>query len=364
MKGHVVAAMVLAGMAAAVPARAQLGQIGQIAGRAQQAAKAYQDLKFTEAEEQQLGADVSAKLREKYGVVQDAAVHRYVTLVGSVLAADSSRPDLRWTFIVLDTDGINAFASPGGFVHITRGALALIQNEAELADVLAHEIGHVTAKHTIHAIQKGKIEGALANAATRGAFLNQVSNKLYAITLENSFDRGDEMDADRIGVALANHAGYAPTGLGAFLTRLAERNAGLTDRSGLFASHPETKARLDALAKIISDQRLTSTAVVEPRYARAVTYKPVAVGQIAQVAPPSAAAAKPAEPAKTGGSGKFGLGGLNPLGSEKSSSSTIASAGSRGVNPDRDAKGGPNKALVVVTVTATEIAQFRAGITG
>jgi hypothetical protein len=89
----------------------------------------------------------------------------------------------------------------------------------------------------------------------------------------------------------------------------------------------------------------------------------VAVDQIAQVAPPAPAAAeKPAE--KPGGSGRFGLSGLNPLGREKSGSQTIASAGSRGVNPDRDARGGPNKSAVVVSVTAAEIAEFRKGITG
>jgi len=101
-----IASVVLAcaGLGATVPAGAQ--SIGQITKGIQQATKAWQDTKFTDAEEQQLGADVSAKLREKYGVVQDAAVHRYVTLAGSVLAERSSRPDLRWTFIVLDTDGV------------------------------------------------------------------------------------------------------------------------------------------------------------------------------------------------------------------------------------------------------------------
>ena len=68
----------------------------------------------------------------------------------------SSRPNLPWTFIVLDTDGVNAFAAPGGFIHITRGALGAARHEAELAGVLAHEITHVTEKHTVKAIQKGK----------------------------------------------------------------------------------------------------------------------------------------------------------------------------------------------------------------
>jgi predicted Zn-dependent protease len=353
---------------AAAPA-AQLGRLGGQAGKLGQTKealrktnKAFQELKFTEAEEQQLGADVSARLRDKYGVVQDVAVHRYVTLVGSVLAQDSSRADLHWTFIVLDTDGVNAFAAPGGFVHITRGALALMRNESELGGVLAHEIGHVMARHTIRAIQKSKVEGALADAATRTAFLEQVGNRLYAATLENAFDRGDEMESDRIGVALANHAGYSPEGLGGFLARLADRNKALTDRSGMFASHPETQARLDQLAKVIRSQHLSSTATAQARYAEAVSYTPVAVGEIAQAAPASGAADQPAASASRGGSGKFGLGGLGPLGSEKSSSSTIASAGSRGVNPDRDARGGPNKSLVVVALTVAEIVEFRAGI--
>ena len=130
----------------------------------------------------------------------------------------------------------------------------------------------------------------------------------------------------------------------------------------MFASHPEMKARLDDLAKYIASQKLTSTATVAPRYSQSIQFKVVPVDQIAQVAPPTpgAAAAKPEE--KSSGSGKFGLSGLNPLGREKSGSQTVASAGSRGVNPDRDAKGGPNKSAVVVTVSPTEIAEFRKGI--
>jgi len=138
---------------AASPAHAQLGSLMK---KADSLAKAYDDWNFTDAEEHELGGEISTKLRDKYGVVQDKAVHKYVTLVGSVLAQQSSRPNLQWTFIVLDTDGVNAFAAPGGFIHITRGALALIKNESELAGVLGHEIIHVTEKHTIRAIQKSK----------------------------------------------------------------------------------------------------------------------------------------------------------------------------------------------------------------
>jgi predicted Zn-dependent protease len=341
----------------ATPSFAQLGNLGKAIGKA---ADAHQDLTFSDDEEQQLGSEISGKLRDRYGVVQDNAVHKYVTLVGSVLSAASSRPNLKWTFVVLDTDGINAFAAPGGYVHITRGALALIENEAELADVLAHEIGHVTAKHTIKAIQKSKVI-SLGAQASRREILNQAADRGYEILLENNFDRGDEMDADKIGVGLANGVGYAPTGLGAFLNRLAERNKDLKDRSGLFASHPETKARLDGLSKVISGGKLAATATVAARYSQSVAFKPTPVTAVAQT---NGAPAKSSESSASQGSGKMGLSGLSALGREKSSNQTVSSAGSRGVNPDRDAKGGPVKTLVAVSVTPAEVAEFRKGIVG
>lgn len=347
---------VCAAVALATPAAAQFGNLGKAIGKA---AEVRQDLTFTEQEETALGSAISAKLREKYGVVQDTAVHRYVALVGSVLTAASDRPGAKWTFVVLDTDGINAFAAPGGFVHITRGALALLKNEAELADVLAHEISHVTARHTVKAIQKSKAI-SLGAKATRSDVLGAAADRGYEILLENNFDRGDEMDADRIGVTLAAGVGYAPTGLSAFLTRLSERNKNLQDRSGLFASHPETKARLDALAKVIASRSLTASALVASRYSQSISYQPVPVSTVGS----SAAGSGPAKTDQSSGSGKLGLGGLKGLGREKSSDQTVSSAGSRGVNPDRDAKGGPVKTLVAVSITPAEVAEFRKGISG
>ncbi len=166
------------------------------------------------------------------------------------------------------------------------------------------------------------------------------------------------MDADKNGVLLAASVGYAPTGLSAFLERLAQRDKALKDRSGLFASHPETQARLDAMSKLLAARKLTAGATVAPRFHAAIAYKPVPVDQLA-TAPASGAA-----PTKTEAkpSSRFGLAGLNPLGHEKSRDASISSAGSRGVNPDRDAKGGPNPAPVPVTLTAAEIAAFRQGI--
>src|SRR5947207_9267920 len=131
--------ILMAALAISAPAYAQLGGMIKKAQDVQEKKQQFDDINITEQEELQIGADVSAKVRQRFGVVQDAAVTKYVTLVGTNLAQQTERPKLPWTFIVLDTDGVNAFAAPGGFVHITRGALALIKTEAELAGVLAHE---------------------------------------------------------------------------------------------------------------------------------------------------------------------------------------------------------------------------------
>jgi predicted Zn-dependent protease len=342
-------------------AGAAFAQIPRLPGadKLKGAQKALDDLTFTEEEERTLGQDISAKLRDKYGVVQDRNVHKYVTLVGQVLASASSRPRLPWTFIVLDTDGVNAFAAPGGFVHITKGALALIQNEAELADVLGHEIVHVTAKHTLNAIRKSKGLG-LGASASRSQVVQAAANRGYEMVIENAFDRSEEEQSDKEGVALANKAGYAPAGLGAFLARLADRNKNLKERSGVFSSHRDTQTRLDALKRAISSQKLAATALVAARYDQAINFTLLPIDKIPQAAPPAPGQQAQSQQ-KTGGSGAFGLGGLSALKGGKSND-TVSSAASRGVNPDRDARGGPNKGVVVVAVTAAEIAEFRKGI--
>src|SRR5215471_18926494 len=134
-------------LSAAAPAHAQLGALGKIKSGADKAADAKQKadkMHISEKDEVKIGAQTSLSLRTRFGVVQDAKVTKYVTLVGSALAAASERPNLDWKFIVLDTDAVNAFAAPGGFIHVTRGLLGFAKNEAELAGVLGHEITHVT----------------------------------------------------------------------------------------------------------------------------------------------------------------------------------------------------------------------------
>ena len=319
---------------------------------------------------------MSEKVRIRYGVVQDANVHRYVALVGTALTQVSTKPNIPWHFIVLDTDAVNAFAAPGGFVHITRGALALLEDEAELAGVLGHEIIHITGQHTIKAIQKSKSIQMGTNETLSGnaALLNKVADNIYLDLIEKGFGRAEENDSDEKGVVLANRVGYAPQGLHRFLTRLQERNKGATEKRGLFASHPEMTERLQRLTRQITSQKLAGTATVADRYRKTITFKPVPQAGIATVAagsagltgggstaeakPPEKPEAKKEEPQRKRGFG--GIGSVLPSGGgERRSEQTTASAATRGVDPERDARGGSNPRPVAVRVSAADVAAFK-----
>jgi Zn-dependent protease with chaperone function len=366
--------------ASVVSARAggNAGQLGSVLKRAQQV----HDLQITDEEEQKLGAAVSERIRQRYGVVQDAAVHKYVTLVGAVLAQASDRPNLPWKFIVLDTDGVNALAAPGGYVHITRGALSLMKNEAELAGVLGHEIIHITEKHTMKAIQKGKMvqmgtSETLSNSpALFSKFVDKATEGVMA-----GFGRGEELEADEKGVLVANKVGYSPKGLSDFLTTIKERNSGSSEKQGLFASHPEMDERLKKLEKKIADAKLTAAATVEARFQKNITYKPVPLGGMATVVKGSSGltgggSANSSDEAKKDDAKKndqapsddskkkkkgFGLSRLmgSGGGNEEKSAEVTGSAAGRGLDKERNAKGGANPAAVAVKVTAADITAFK-----
>jgi predicted Zn-dependent protease len=362
---------VLAALATIVfvtPAYAQLGALRGAVKRAEQV----RELQITDDEERELGSLVSQKVRERYGVVQDADVHRYVTLVGTAVAQAAGGSDVTWTFMVLDTDAVNAFAAPGGFVHITRGALALIKDEAELAGVLGHEVVHITEKHTIRAIQKNKSiqMGADEKLSGNAALLNRLVENVYLDIVEKGFGRGEEMESDEKALVAANKIGYAPQGLSRFLTTLQERNKASKEKRGLFASHPEMTDRLSRLNKQINSDKLAASATLADRYTRNITYKPVALTEIAVVEAGTAGlagegekpaadkeeAAKKEEPKRRG----FGVGRLLPSGgNEKASAQASASGGPRLIDPERDAKGGGNPQPVPVKVTAADIAAFK-----
>jgi predicted Zn-dependent protease len=374
------AAFAVVMLVTATPAFAQFGKIGDLAGKA---GKLATDLNISEQEERELGERVSATVRTEFGVVQNAAVTKYVSLLGNLLAKSSSRPALKWEFIVLDTEGVNAFAAPGGIVHITRGALGLIKSEAELAVVLGHEIAHITKKHTVNAIQKNKaIKVTTEEVGAKGsAYYSKLANAAYDNIVERGFDRGDEEDADQEGLRLANKAGYNPAALAFFLTKLMERNKGLSGAkpNGLFATHPDTQARINKQNKQIKAEKLAGTAMGQARYAANVKYdaKPRTAITLSSSeakgvagASSSGSSAKtdqkpPAKEEKKGGGMFGGLGSALSTGKQKEGQQASASAGGRALDPnrpDRYAAGGGNPNKLSVTVTAAEIEAFRKGI--
>lgn len=379
MKAAVFVLSALFAIATASPAHAQLGGLGKLKGigdKAVDAKQKYDDYNITAKEERQLGDQVSLKLRDHFGVYQNADVTKYVSLVGTTLAQASKIPGLDWQFIVLDTDGVNAYAAPGGLVHITRGLLGLMKSESELAGVLGHEITHITNHHTVDAIKQAKgvtIAGDVAGSGggLREKFISEFTAKAFNKIFEGEFSQSDENHADEIGIQLANKVGYAPNGMVDVLKKIAARNGGREDRNGMFASHPAIKDRIASLEKQIKAEKLSGSATADARYKQHITFDAKPANEIAMAVEGAAGLAsgdkkkdddkkadeKKDEPKKKG----FGLGSITGSKQTQASQQT-ASAGARGGVPDRDAIGGPNKNPLGVKITAAELEAFKKGI--
>lgn len=206
-----------------------------------------------EPKEIQIGRQLAAMLLGSKPLYPDMATQRYVNQLGRWISLQSSRPDLPWTFAVLDDPGFNAFATPGGYVFVTKGLLERVADESELAGILAHEITHVTAKHHLIAMNKAARSGLLTQVISsqlKNDLGGMVSSQLLALgrnIYTKGLDQDDELDADRTGVALAARAGFDPYGLVAVLQQL--RTAAPDDV--LFAlslsTHPPAQLRLNQL---------------------------------------------------------------------------------------------------------------------
>jgi len=188
----------------------------------------YSDLSDIEAEIV-FGRELSARILGNYRLLDDEKIHRYVNLVGKAVALYAGRPEIRYHFGVLDTDEINAFAVPGGYIFITRGALIKMDNEAQLAAVLAHEIAHIVKRHVVKELNikgdEGSAVGGIASliGGATGSFrvaLEQTLDDAADILFNRGYKVKDEIEADEIGVLLASVAGYDPSALKEFLNNV------------------------------------------------------------------------------------------------------------------------------------------------
>jgi predicted Zn-dependent protease len=349
-------------------------QFGKLKGLLDKGIK-LSEMQISKEDERKLGEEISERIRQVYGVEQDEKATRYVTLVGKVVAARGSRPDLDYRFIILDSDSTNAFAAPGGLIHITRGALAIMDSEAELAGVLAHEIAHVTERHTVKGLQKMKgIE--FAQGETSITANSQIFDKLAEKGTEallSGFGRTEELEADKVGLQMAANCNYSPGGMVHFLEGLRDRYGQRENRAGLFASHPETEERIKKLANEIDRGSLQKPQAVmlEDRFTQQIQYELatfVGTGQAVEGARGMAGGSdeKDAEKEEDKGDEKEKKGGMlaglrNPFGSgkKKERAEVTGTAAARGVETELGTELPGNPALVAVVVTAEDLEKFK-----
>lgn len=215
---------------------------------------------MSESDEIATGRRAHADVVKQYGIYDDIELQAYVQQIGRTLAANSHRAGLAYQFTVLDSAEVNAFALPGGYIYITRGLLAYLNSEAELAAVLGHEIGHVTARHSVRQISMARAAGV---GYAIGAILvpevgGQAGQSLFDVlgnALISGYGRDHELESDRLGAEYLARSGYAPQAMIDVISLLKSqeefekqvaRQEGRAPRiyHGVFASHPDNDTRL------------------------------------------------------------------------------------------------------------------------
>ena len=212
-------------------------------------------------EETQIGAEAAPQFIEQSGgELPDAAILDYVRDLGGRLAAQSEMPDIEWEFFVLDSQVINAFALPGGKVFISRGLMEKMDNEAQLAGVLGHEVGHVTARHGNERMGKAMLaQGLIVAVGIGGAISNNqwmqvlgvgsaVGGQLFLL----KYSRSNELEADALGVRYMAKVGYNPIGQIQVMEILREASGGGGSQPEWLSTHPASDTRIEQLEDIIT----------------------------------------------------------------------------------------------------------------
>lgn len=225
---------------------------------------------INEEQEIQLGQNISAVLLGVRPLHENVKINQYVNKVGGWLAINSSRPDLPWKFGIIDSESINAFAAPGGFIFITSAMLMQLNSEAELAAVLAHEISHVTLMHHLEAIKSGALRSAMTETlfvsadayhANTNAKQEKQEYAAWAKTITHAaqdlyskgLDRDDEIMADKLGLLLMTKAGYDPFAYVSSLQSIEAISPNDSSLALLYKTHPTPTERLAKLQPKLSE---------------------------------------------------------------------------------------------------------------
>ncbi|MDJ0681293.1 MAG: M48 family metallopeptidase [Xenococcaceae cyanobacterium MO_167.B52] len=214
-------------------------------------AQIYQLSSISDSQEVQLGKEINQELVKsgKARVYLNREITSYVNEIGQRLARTSDRPTIPYTFQVVDDDSVNAFATMGGYVYINTGLMKRAENEAELASVIGHEIGHIVGRHAIKQMREKAIsQGVLSAAGLDSSQAVQIGVEL-ALSRPNS--RGDELEADRFGLENIKKSGYAPSGMVSFMEKLLQRGS---SSPTFLSTHPATSERIKLLQNNIDSR--------------------------------------------------------------------------------------------------------------
>lgn len=209
-------------------------------------------------EEIALGREIAGNLLGAAPLVKNAALQKYVNSVGRWVASQSERPDLPWRFGIIESDDLNAFAAPGGYIMLTKGLYRKLDSEAQLAGVLGHEIAHVVKKHQLKVLQKQQLLNVGAGFLSgKYAKDNNLISKAIGSGAEisaRSLDKSAEYEADRLGLSYSTRAGYEPYGLPDVLQALGHTSKNDDSVALLFKTHPHPDERLIALSDAVGSR--------------------------------------------------------------------------------------------------------------
>lgn len=205
-----------------------------------------------------MGQEGHKAVLQEYGVYEDPRMQALLDSVGQALAKQSHLPQLEWHFTLLDDPTVNAFAMPGGYIYVTRGIMAHLSSEAQLAGVLGHEIGHVVARHSAAQMAKAKLTQGLTGAAVLATYdPNDPStqrNAAVAAMIGNlvnmKFGRDDELQADNLGVRFLAEAGYDPRAMLTVMDILKQASGGARQPE-FFSTHPNPENRAERIQAAI-----------------------------------------------------------------------------------------------------------------
>ena len=212
---------------------------------------------LSESEEAALGRETDQQIIEQYGIYKDPELNRYLSSIGKKMAGLSHRPDLDYSFKVLDSPVVNAFAVPGGYVYFTRGILAYFNDEAEMAGVLGHELGHISARHSASKYSKQILAQVGLNL---GSMFSEEFSEWAPVAMMGvqmmflKFSRDDERQADDLGVRYASRSGYDAAAMADFFSTLQRMQPeGQSVLPHWFSTHPDPKDRVQSVRQKTSE---------------------------------------------------------------------------------------------------------------